>query len=264
MNNVQQLIRDANPIQGEPGLLSDDELDALLLLAQTRSGKMDVQELTRPVETDKRRRTGWLVAAAAFAAVIVVGLVTLFASNSTDAPPATIPTTQVPPTSEAPPTTSEATIEVDVPRTVEIEAFDYGYAGFDTELKVGDILELVNSSESEFHSLIVIRFSDDYPVKTVEEVIALDPMDIYMNEFVDSFGSRLHAAPGTKAKGRIRLQTPGTYIALDWIPRNADSEAISRLMNPSTEIMTLPPFEVDGGPIGYQAGMILEFMVSER
>ena len=32
MNNVEQMIRDANPIQGEPELLSNDELDAVLLL----------------------------------------------------------------------------------------------------------------------------------------------------------------------------------------------------------------------------------------
>jgi hypothetical protein len=188
---------------------------------------------------------------------MIVGIVTLLGSTSTDSPPATTPTTV------APPTTEPKTEAVAVPRTVEVEAFDYGYTGLDTELRVGDILELVNSSESEYHALIVIKFSDDYPVRTIEEVLALDPTDIWESRFVDSFGRRLHAAPGTKATGRIRLQTPGTYIALDWIPQNADPEAISRLIT-ATGFMSGHPFGVDGGPLGYQHGMIVEFEVGDR
>ncbi|MCL1599429.1 MAG: hypothetical protein M3094_09610, partial [Actinomycetia bacterium] len=219
-----------------------------------------IPSLTDP-EPPKRRK-GWIAALAAFVVVIVVGLVAMLGSTSTDAPPATTPTTEVSPTTSTP--TTEAENAAGDPRTVEIEVFDYGFAGFDTDLYTGDVLELFNSSESEYHSLIVIKFSDDYRVKTIEEVAALDPNDIYMNQVVDSFGRRLHAAPGTKAEGRIRLQTPGTYVALDWNPQNADPDAISRNINPSTGMMSSPPFGIEGGPLGYQHGMILEFVVAER
>jgi hypothetical protein len=113
MNNVEQMIRDANPIQGEPELLSNDELDALLLLAKTRSGIVDVQELTKPVEPEKKDRRGWLVAAVAFAVVFVlVGAAMLFSSPADDTPPATTP-----PTTAAAPTTTVAAIE-ETPTTI--------------------------------------------------------------------------------------------------------------------------------------------------
>ena len=111
MNNVGQLIRDANPIQGDPSVLADDELDALLLLAQTRSGTVDSQDLTKTGEPEKKQRSGWLVAAAAFALVIAVGLTAALLSNrSTDGEPATIvaPTTTAAPTTTVAPTTTAA------------------------------------------------------------------------------------------------------------------------------------------------------------
>jgi hypothetical protein len=252
----------ANPAP-EHGIDIDDS--TLLLAIQERSVTMSTsteRTSTRGIppladSEPPKRKTGWIVALTAFAAVMIVGIVTLLGSTSTDSPPATTPTTV------APPTTEPKTEAVAVPRTVEVEAFDYGYTGLDTELRVGDILELVNSSESEYHALIVIKFSDDYPVRTIEEILALDPTDIWESRFVDSFGRRLNAAPGTKATGRIRLQTPGTYIALDWIPQNADPEAISRLITP-TGFMSEAPFGVDGGLLGYQHGMIVEFVVGDR
>jgi len=107
MNSVEQMIRDANPIQGEPELLSKAELDALLLLAKTRSGIVDVQEITKPIEPDKKDRRGWLVAAVAFAVVFVlVGAAMLFSSPANDTPPATTP-----PTTVATPATTVAAIE---------------------------------------------------------------------------------------------------------------------------------------------------------
>lgn len=167
---------------------------------------------------------------------------------------------------EATTTTTEA---VAGPVTVEIEAFDYGFSGFDTELNAGDILELFNSSESEYHSLIVVRITEEsdnsaeYPVKTIEEVIALDPEDIWEGVVVDSFGRVLHAAPGTKAVGRIRLQSSGTYIALDWLPQGADPEALSLLIDPTTGKAASFPFTVPGGPLGYEHGMMVEFEVGD-
>jgi ketosteroid isomerase-like protein len=92
MNDVGQLVRDANPIQGDPLLLAHDEFEALLLLAQTRSGSMNLQELTKPAEPEKKHRSGWLIAAASFAVVILfVGVVMLLANTAENLPPVTEP-----------------------------------------------------------------------------------------------------------------------------------------------------------------------------
>ena len=113
MSNVSELIRSANPVP-EMNPLSDDEVNAVLTLTMTRSGEMDVKENMTPVEPD-RKRNGWLVAAAAFGAVIIVaGLaIALVATGNSgdDIAPAGVddnpavttqpPTTSVTPTTEA-------------------------------------------------------------------------------------------------------------------------------------------------------------------
>lgn len=250
---VERRLRDANPTptdlpKSEAAWSSAELLDRIDL----QVGVTDAPGTPGIAHRPAHRQRGPLIAiGAAFAVLLVLGAVALMSTTTTDAPPAT----------QAPPTTQAATVPA-VPRTIQIEAFDYGYSGFNTDFKVGDILELSNSSESEYHSLIIIGFSKDYPVKTIEEVIALDPLDIWLNEEVDNFGRRLHAPPGTTAPGRIRLQTPGTYIALDWIPQNADPEHVQRTIKPGG-IGHTPPFQVAGGPLGYQHGMIIEFTVTE-
>ncbi len=99
MSDVAQLMRAANPVPDSEAALTGDEFDALLLLTQSRSGNMDVQQLTKPAEPERKQRSGWLVAAAAFAVVIVfVGAVMLLANPAEDLPPASTPLTEeVPP-----------------------------------------------------------------------------------------------------------------------------------------------------------------------
>jgi hypothetical protein len=263
--DVERRLRDANPTPADlPKSEAAWSSAELLERIDLQTGVSDPSGTPVYVHRPARRRRGPLIAiGAAFAVLVVIGAVALVSSTSTDAPPATTPTTQAPPTTIESPPTTEAAIAPAVPRTIEIEAFDYGYSGFDTDFKVGDVLELFNNSESEYHSLIVIRINDEYPVRTIEDVIALNPQDIWLNGVADNFGRRLHAAPGTTATGRIRLQTPGTYIALDWIPQNADPEDVSKTINPNTGFAKTPPFQVAGGLPGYQRGMIVEFIVTE-
>ena len=264
-SDAERRLRGANPMPSdlpisEAAWSSAELLDRIDIQTRTATAPGTTGAVHRPAH---RQRGPLIAIGAAFAVVVVVGAVALASSTSTDSPPATTPTSQAPPTTIESPPTTEAAIAPVVSRTIEIEAFDYGYSGFDTDFKVGDILELFNSSASEYHSLVVIKFNDDYPVKTIEEIVALDPLDIWSNEVVDNFGRRLHAAPGTTAKSRIRLQTPGTYIALDWIPQNADPEAVSMAIKPNSGRPKWPPFQVAGGTPGYQHGMIIEFTVTE-
>jgi len=95
MSDIAQLMRAANPVPDSEAALTNDDFDALLLLTQSRSGNVDVQDLTKPVEPEKKKQfSGWLVAAAAFAVVIVfLGAAMLLRSPADELPPATTPPT---------------------------------------------------------------------------------------------------------------------------------------------------------------------------
>ena len=93
MNDIQTLMRSANPIPDAEQEFTETDVQALLTLTMTRSGEMDVKEIMTPVEPDKKR-SGWFVAAAAFGAVIIVaGLALMLTRSTEELPPATTPTT---------------------------------------------------------------------------------------------------------------------------------------------------------------------------
>jgi hypothetical protein len=148
MSDVVQMMRAANPVPDSDAALTSDDFDALLLLTQSRSGNVDVQELTKPVEPEKKRYNGWLVAAAAFAVVIVfIGAAMLLASPADELPPATTPpTTQaVTPTTQAAPPTTVAAIEEPTPTTVAPVV--------DAEpVMTDEIIALLESYESAFNA----------------------------------------------------------------------------------------------------------------
>jgi hypothetical protein len=85
------------------------------LLEIARRTDMDTMERVEVIKPPQRRRNGPLMAAAAFALVIVVGLAgALLATRGEDTEPANPTTTEAPPTTtEAPPTTV-ATVPVDI------------------------------------------------------------------------------------------------------------------------------------------------------
>jgi len=157
MNDVGQLIRDANPIQGDPSLLGDDEFEALLLLAQTRSGNVDVQDLTKPVEAEKKQRNGWLVAVVAFAVVILfVGAAMLVASPAEEQPAATTP-----------PTTTEA---VSVLQPGPITSFE-DIAGTIYQEGIGELQYLYFLEDGTMHG------------STNPDLIAERPSEVYTTRF---------------------------------------------------------------------------------
>jgi hypothetical protein len=94
MSAINQMMRAANPVPDPATALADDDFEALLLVSQTRSGKMDVKETMRPAEPETPRRSGWLIAAVAFAAiVVVVGAAALLMRPTDGVEPATTPPT---------------------------------------------------------------------------------------------------------------------------------------------------------------------------
>lgn len=112
MTDIGRLVREANPVLDESTALTDDELTALLLLAESRSTDMDVKELVTPVEPEPPRQRGWLIAAASFAVVLlIVGAVMAFGGGEAEMPPATEDV--APPTTVAAPPTTLAGSAVD-------------------------------------------------------------------------------------------------------------------------------------------------------
>ena len=129
MTDIGFMVRSANPVPDDSQQLTDDELVAVLLLAQQRSGNMDAKELTRPVEPDRKRTSSWWIAVAAFAAVIVVvGAVVLLIRPTSDVAPATpTPTTEAQslPTTTIGPSegTTDGEVDAGPVMTPELEAF---------------------------------------------------------------------------------------------------------------------------------------------
>ena len=94
MSAIDQMMRAANPVPDTATALADDDFEALLLVSQTRSGNMDVREIVTPAEPETPKRKGWLVAAAAFAAIVtVVGVAALLMRQTDGVAPATTPPT---------------------------------------------------------------------------------------------------------------------------------------------------------------------------
>ncbi len=229
---------------------------------------MQTQQAQKLTPQKSPQKRGWLIAVAvAAAAIIVIGAVALLPLNQgsdevTNTPPTTLDATPTP-TTEAPvattPTTS--TVAQAGPTTFEVEAFDYGFRGLPAEFTAGDAIELVNSSLTEYHSLAVIRLEDN-DVRSIENFAALGP-EAFEFENVAQPGFQtvgaLNAAPGEGAfDGRIRLQTPGKYLLMDMVREGADAAAVEEAVNPSNPATTAsPPYNVAGGLLGYQHGMIV-------
>ena len=148
MIDIGLMVRAANPVPDDTPL-TDDELSAVLLLAQQRSGDMDVKELTRESESDgNSTRSGLLVAVGAFAAVaiIVAGVALVLNRSSEDAPPVTTPSTTI---ADAAPTT---TIADTAPTTTVAEAaptttLANDALGPEEEVFVGDFFEAFNARD---------------------------------------------------------------------------------------------------------------------
>lgn len=125
MSDIVQMMRSANPVLDTRTALADAEFDALLLLTQTRSGNVDIQELTRPVEPEKKRqRSGWLIAAVSFTVVIVFAMAAVLLSR---------PSNEIPPASSA--TDTEGAVEP-VGEVVAVEDPKDGSGGTEVDSNV--------------------------------------------------------------------------------------------------------------------------------
>jgi hypothetical protein len=268
-------LRTANPAP-DTRLLRDESEDLTALLSATwqRSTNMQTQQPQKVEPADEERTRGWPIALAAAAVILlVVGAISLLATSDGAEPADQVPVTT---TTVAVTTTVAALVETVttvapapvLPKMVQIEAFDYGFTGFEGEIVAGDALEFSNGSDTEFHNLVVIRL-DDGDSSTVADIAEIAPEDIDAGQRDQTDGhtvqivaviGHLDAAPGEDAfNGRLRLQVAGRYIALDMIPQGADPLTVRSAIDTFA-----PPYLVPGGPLGYHHGMIVEFFVIEK
>ena len=268
-----QRLKAADPAPESNVMRSEtDDFAALLLATWQRSTNMQTQQPQKVEPADEKRTRGWPIALAAAAVILlVVGAISLLATSNGAEPATEVPITT---TTVAVTTTVAALVETVTtvapapvpPKMVQIEAFDYGYNGFDVEIVVGDALELFNTSETEYHNLVVLFLEDD-DTRTLDDFASLpiEEMDAEDRRFVINMAGGIQAAPGEKADRRIRLQRPGRYIAFDDVPQGLDAEIVRANVDPeSLSVIPAPPWSLDGGPLGYQHGMIIEFFVIER
>lgn len=261
IETATQRLKDANPVP-EPALLrrETDDLSALLLATWQRSMNVQTQQITKMTPKHKPQKRGWLIAVAvAVATIVVISAAALLSLTQGVNDVATTPTTlnSAPvPTTEAPPDTATTSIAVPAgPTTFEVEAFDYGFRGLPAELVTGDALELVNGSVTEYHNLVVIRLDPD-DTRTIEQFAVLPPEAFGAETPQPGFNivGGLHAAPGEGAfDGRIRLQAPGKYLVIDMVPQGADPAVVEEAVASESPA---PPYQVPGGLLGYEHGMI--------
>ena len=267
IDTAMERLRAANPAL-DTRLLRDESEDLTALLAATwqRSTNVQTQQRHKREPFHDRGNRGWLVAIAVAAAVLVVaGIVSLMSTSIGTEPSDEVPvtTTTVAALVETVTTVAPAPVP---PKMVQIEAFDFGYDGFDVEIVAGDALELTNTSDTEYHNMVVVWLEED-DTRTLDDfaLLPIEEMDSEDRRFFINGAGALHAAPGEKADRRIRLQKPGRYIAFDDIPQGLDAETVRAVVDPADPtIIPSPPWLLDGGLLGYQHGMIIEFFVIDE
>ena len=250
------LMEEANPV---PDLdsYSATPIDVAAFLTTFEKTSNEVRETKQLVVERDTKPTRRLFAAAAVAATaLILGVLYLLQPQETQ---------EIVDNEPAPPVVSTTAPSVTTALSVTthvVEAFDYGFRNLPTDVAVGTILELVNTSTTEFHNMIVVRLdpSDD---RTVDELADL-PFESWYSGYSDDMcmpvaetecvaAQGLHARPGQRSYDgrRIRLNTPGRYLILGLIPKGADPQAVERGLETHS-----PPPGVAGGLLGYQNGMI--------
>jgi hypothetical protein len=265
IETATQRLKAANPApETDPVRGEADDLTELLLATWQRSTNVQTQQPKKLAPVDEPQRRGWLIAVAVAAVtIIVIGAVALLSPSVGPREVADTPTT----TLDAAPTSTTSAVVQAGPVTVVVEAYDYGFGGLPAEFTAGDAIELVNTSPTEYHNLVVIQL-DDGDARSIEDFAALPP---------DSFGAEvpqpgfsivggLHAAPGEEAfDGRIRLQTPGRYLVIDMVPQGADATVVEETVNPpDSSDGGGAPYKLPGGSLGYEHGMIAIVTVTTK
>ena len=256
-----------DPVDSLDTIPDPKALDAVLLAKIDGSSQnMRTQEKLTGQNNPHPRRRGLLIAVAAFAVVVLVGLgVGLLATAGDDTPPVTNP----PVTTTTPETTTSTTVVDAFLGEVHVTSSSFGFDGIPAVVKAGSNLSYTNASTDEVHSMMVIRLSA-IDERSVEDIVQLGIFEIIDEEGNQRFGALqalMALAPGESTSevatstsgpllGSATLTKPGRYIVLCFSAVGAPMEdyQLDPLHPPGADMY-------DGTTAHYQEGEYAEFEV---
>ena len=164
----------------------------------------------------------------------------------------------LPSTSTSSTTTAAPTTTVPKLTPVAVDAADYRFEGIPDTAPVGTRFSLFNTSQAEFHEMIVYRL-DPSEQRTIEELSQL-PLDELTAFGVGRIQSVVFAMPEseqyTYAEGPPMLAEEGRYLIFCAINVGTDPiEARVLVADP-------PMAAIDGVPRHYQVGMMTEIIAT--
>jgi hypothetical protein len=136
---------------------------------------------------------------------------------------------------------------------LDLAASEYTFGGFPAELPAGATIVSLENIGEEVHEVVIMRINDDVTL-SVQEILELPEEE---SEGMATEQAFAFAFPGAVGETVTDL-TPGRYVALCFLPENADPEFIAQMEGPeSTE-----PEGANFGPPHFTLGMVHEFTVA--
>ena len=144
---------------------------------------------------------------------------------------------------------------------MQVDGIDYGFENLPAEVPAGTMLTFRNTSDAEFHEMVVMRIPDE-ETRSVEELTALPPeeSDAIFAEVMPALVSV--AAPGEEGMpvlGDGTITEPGRYAVVCFIPVGADPAVVAEAMQTESS----GPPDLGDGPPHASAGMYGELIVTE-
>jgi hypothetical protein len=146
-------------------------------------------------------------------------------------------------------------------QTVIVDGIDYGFENLPAEVPAGTALTFRNTSDVEFHEMVVMRIPDEES-RSVGQLAAL-PSDESDAIFAGAMPALVSvAAPGEEGMAVVgdgTITEPGRYAVVCFIPVGADPAVVMEAMQSES---STPPDLGDGAPHISQ-GMYAELTVTE-
>jgi len=207
------------------------------------------------------RARGRLTSTAAVGA-IAVGLVACGGDDDDDAATTDTPAaTAAPAGTQAPAGTADGGSMPAGHQMITVEGVDYAFENLPASVPAGTMLGFHNSSEAEFHEMVVTPIPDE-ETRPVTELVTLPEDEINAIFGETEPAAALVAGPGEDGIavfGDGTVTEPGRYAVVCFIPVGADPAAVAAAMqSPTSE-----PTDLGDGPPHASAGMVAEFEVTD-
>lgn len=124
-----------------------------------------------------------------------------------------------------------------------VDAVDYGFQGWPSDVSAGSYAITLNNTGAEMHEFVVLRKNDGV-TESFDEIFAME--DESASEELLTFLGVTFAMPGQSAPGLYDLTAPGEYIAVCFLPVGSTPDAGDDLE----------------GPPHFTQGMSVEFTVT--